>query len=109
MGEPGGAAGLVGGDGGVVPEGDADVVEAFEQAVVVEVLELERLVEVDGGDRDAAVDDVDDDLDASGRPRSSRMIRVTTSAGSATGSSPIFRQLLRKMSANRGEITARNP
>ena len=62
-GEPGGAAGLVGGDVGVVAEGDADVVEAFEQAVVVEVLELERLVEVDGGDRDAAVDDVDDDLD----------------------------------------------
>ena len=43
--------------------GEADVVEALEQAVVGVVVELERLVEVDRGHRDAPVDDVDDDLD----------------------------------------------
>ena len=35
----------------------------FEQPVLVEVVELERLVEVDRGHRDAPVLDVDDDLE----------------------------------------------
>src|SRR6476619_3362436 len=60
---PGGTGGLEGVDVGDMAEGDADVVEALEQAVVVEVLELERLVEIDGRYRDAPIDDVDDDLD----------------------------------------------
>ena len=37
------------------------------------------------------------------------MIRVTTSCGNVTGTRPIFRQLLRKMSAKRGEMIAWNP
>ena len=58
-----GRLGFEGVDVGGVAEGEADVVEAFEQAVVVEVAEVERLVEVDRGDGDAPVDDVDHDLD----------------------------------------------
>jgi len=37
------------------------------------------------------------------------MMRVTTSCGSSTGTSPILKQLFRKMSAKRGEITAWKP
>ena len=44
-------------------EGEADVVEAFEQAVLGEVVELERLVEADRRHRDARGLDVDDDLE----------------------------------------------
>ena len=81
----------------------------FEQPVVVEVVELERLVEVDRGHRDPAVDDVDDDLERRVVLDRAHDPVDDVLAASSTGTRPIFRQLLRKMSAKRGEMIAWKP
>ena len=57
------AAGLEGRDLAVVLEREGDVVEPVDETVVVEVVERERLVDVEGRHGDPPVDDVDDDLE----------------------------------------------
>src|SRR5687768_2476627 len=57
------AAGLVGGDVGVVLQGEADVVEAVEQAVLGEVVQGEGAGDSGGRCLDGAALDVDRDLE----------------------------------------------
>ena len=54
---------FVRGDRVVVPHGQPDVVEAVQQSILREVVELERHVEADCRRGDALVLDVDDDLE----------------------------------------------
>ena len=63
FGQPVRASGFVARDLVAALEREADVVEPVQQTVLRVVVELERLVEVDGRDGDAPVDDVDHDLD----------------------------------------------
>ena len=85
---------------------EADVVEAVHEPVLREVVELERHVEADRRRGDALVLDVDDDLeigillDRLPQPVHDRVVSTVAATR------PIFPQLLRKMSAKRGESTA---
>ena len=104
-----GPAGLEGGDGFVVLEREADVVEAVHQPVAGEVVDLEARLDTGRRGRDRPALEVDGDLRWSGRRPPPPSAVSTVSAGSSTGRRPILRELPRKMSAKRGEMTAAKP
>ena len=98
---------FVGGYFTLVFQSESDVIQAFEQAMPGEVIDLES-----GGEAvvivDFAVLEVDGEL-VVGRSVARRAISSTSFSASTTVSTPFFTQLLAKMSANEGAITARKP
>jgi hypothetical protein len=106
--EPGRALRLVGIDLVGVAKREADIVEAVEQSVLREIVDLERNVEPDRRRGHALVLDVDDDFELRIFLRSP----PTTGArrlGTVAATSPILPLLLRKMSANRGRALRAKP
>ena len=88
-------------------EGEADVVEALEQAPAHVVVDLERRDEV--ASAHLALVQVDGHLRASGSASTAAQIRSTTSWSTTAVSRPIFPLLPRKMSAYRDDSTTRKP
>ena len=90
-------------------ERDADVVEALEEAVAGGVVERELDLDADGRRRHRAALDVDGDLERRVGLDGPQQRLADLGATPAPGTSPFLVQLLRKMSAKRGEITAWKP
>jgi len=89
-------------------EREADVVQTVHQPVAGEVVDLEARLDPGGGGGDRAGLEVD--LTSTvGSAVTAAISFSTVSAGSSTGSRPILSELPRKMSANRGAMTAAKP
>ena len=106
--EPGRPRRLERGDLVRMVERQADVVEAVQQAVLAERLDLERVLQAVAV-RDRLVLEVDASARSPGSPFAQSAIVLHCSSGRRISSRPFFAELLKKMSANDGAMIALKP